>query len=114
MSMSELVRYTKTPKDQMTKMSNRLVEQGLAERVYDPADRRIIRLSLTDKAQSYIGHFVEHGTGCFKPLLTMLDEQDRDTFGQALESLAEIFFKLPCDPENADYHDTGLKCLNRK
>lgn len=97
MSMSELCCFTNTPKDQMTKMSNRLVEHQLVERVFDPSDRRIIKLRLTDKAQVYIDHFIEHDAQCFAPLLSQLNDEDLKNFEYALKLILDIFFKLPCD-----------------
>lgn len=97
MTMSELGRYTKMPKQQMTKMVNRLVEQAFVERVYDPADRRIIKIRLTDTAQNYLDHFVEHDASCFRPLLDAMSDADIAVFQQSLEQLLDIFSRLPCD-----------------
>lgn len=115
MTMSELGRYTKSPKDQMTKMSNRLVEQELVERVYDPSDRRVIKLRLTDKAQDYMNGVIENDAKCFAPLLGQLTQEDKDSFGHALELLAEILSKLPCDGK-CNFRETNLEISsnNRK
>ncbi len=97
MSMSELCHFTKTPKDQMTKMSNRLVEHNLAERVFDPSDRRIIKLKLTDKAQLYIDHFIDNDVKCFEPFLSQLNEENLKNFECALKLLLKVFYELPCN-----------------
>lgn len=99
MTMSELGRYTKMPKQQMTKMVNRLVEQAFVERVYDSTDRRIIKIRLTDTAQNYLDHFVEHDASCFRPLLDAMSDADITIFQQSLEQLLDVFSRLPCDCE---------------
>lgn len=97
LTMSELGRYTKMPKQQMTKMVNRLVEQEFVERVYDPSDRRIIKIRLTDTAQNYLDHFVAHDASCFQPLLDSMSPEDRGIFQAALGQLLDVFSRLPCD-----------------
>lgn len=97
MTMSELGKHTKMPKQQMTKMVNRLVEQEFVERVYDPSDRRIIKIQLTDAAQNYLDHFIEHDASCFRPLLDMMSPEDIDIFQRSLEQLLDVFSRLPCD-----------------
>ncbi len=100
MTMSELARWTKMQKQQMTAMVNRLVEQELVDRVYDPTNRRIIRIRLTDKATGYTEHFLEHDASCFRPLLEALSDQDVADLQRGLELLINVFSHLPCDCEN--------------
>ncbi|HIS68758.1 MAG TPA: winged helix DNA-binding protein [Candidatus Gallacutalibacter stercoravium] len=96
MTMSELAHYTRMPKQQMTKMVNRLVEQEFVERVYDPQNRRIIKIRLTDRALEYINHFLENEAS-FHGFLSQLNQEDKDKFQQALEMLFEVFVKVPID-----------------
>ena len=109
MTMSELGDYTKMPKQQMTKMVNRLVEQEFVERVCDPSDRRVIRIRLTDTAQSYLDHFIEHDASCFRPLLDDMGDEDALLFQQSLEQMIDVFSRLPCDHSKRTLHkgETG-------
>ena len=93
LTMSELASLVKMPKQQMTKMVNRLVEQEFAERVYDPSDRRIIKIELTDNAQKYIDHFLTQDAECFQKLLKQMNETDRSDFMQAISTLMRILYK---------------------
>lgn len=93
--MSELSELTKTPKKQMTKVADRLVEQQLVERVYDPLDRRIVRLQLTEQALSYIDHFLEQDGGYFKSILGQIEQEDLPRFQAAIKTLIEILGKIP-------------------
>ena len=94
-TMSELAEAAHMPKQQMTKMVNRLVEPGLVERVYDPADRRVIRIRLTEKALSYTEQFLDQNAGYFRRFLEEIGEEDREDFMKALEILLRILPHLP-------------------
>lgn len=98
--MSELSKLTKTPKKQMTKVADRLVEQQLAERVYDSLDRRIIKLQLTEHALSYIDHFLEQDGGYFKSILGQIEQEDLQRFQAAIKTLIDVLGKIP----NREYY----------
>ena len=53
MTMTELANFARMPKQQMSKLVDKLVEGGFAERLSDPDDRRVIRLRATEKADEY-------------------------------------------------------------
>lgn len=95
MKMSDLSKITKTPKKQMTKVADRLVDQGLVERVYDPSDRRIVKLQLTERASSYIDNFLEQDGGYFKSILGQLEQEDLLRFQSAIKTIIEILDKIP-------------------
>ncbi len=100
MKMSELSEATKTPKKQMTKVADRLVEQKLVERIYDPSDRRIVKLQLTERSISYIDQFLKQDGGYFNSILEQLDPKDLARFQSAVKTLCEILAKMP----NKDYN----------
>ena len=93
--MTQLASLTKMPKQQMTKMADRLVEHGFVTRYADPDDRRIVMIRLTDKAKEYIDYFLEHDASCFRPLLEQMTARDLEEFGNALGHLIEAFCRLP-------------------
>lgn len=93
LTMSELANIVKMPKQQMTKMVNRLVEQEFAKRIYDPSDRRIIKIELTENAQKYIDRFLTQDAECFQKLLEKMSETDRSDFMQAISTLTRILYK---------------------
>ena len=95
-TMSELSNRAKMQKQQGTKIVNRLVEQGFVTRFDDPADRRVVRGQLTDKATGYIAHFLTHDASCFTPMLSKMSEEDLKRFDHALQELAQVFSRLPC------------------
>lgn len=96
-TMSELGKYTYMPKQQMTKMVNRLVEHQFVERTYDPSNRRIINIQITTVALDYIEHFLTQNAKCFRTLLEQMSREDRAAFQAALGTMSAIFNKLPYD-----------------
>lgn len=100
LTMSELAQWVQMPKQQMTKIVNRLVESEFVERIYDPKDRRTIQIKITDKAVAYIDHFLEEDAGCFRQLLGQMSPEERREFQKAIEIMMRILPKLPCKGEN--------------
>lgn len=94
LTMSELARYIKVPKQQMTKLVNRLVEQDFAKRIYDPSDRRIIKIELTDNALQYIDRFLTQDMECYQKLVEQMNKTDRNDFLEALTTLSRILYNI--------------------
>ena len=53
--MSEIGRLVYISKSNMTSLIDKLVENGLAERLPDKNDRRVINIALTDKGKEIMG-----------------------------------------------------------
>ncbi len=96
MSMGELSSAMHMTKQQMTKTVNRLIELELGLRVGDSADRRIVRISLTDKAHDYMSVFTAQQTNYYNRLFSDMEPADRQRLAQSLTVLYEIFEKMPC------------------
>ena len=95
LTMSELARYVRMPKHQMTKMADRLIAHEFVKRVYDVDDRRVIRLQITEKALAYIDHFLDEDAGCFRKLFENMTEENRDRFQEAMKAMIDILIELP-------------------
>lgn len=96
MSMGELSTEMHMTKQQMTKLVNRLIELDMVQRIGDEADRRIVRISLTEKANDYLGRFSALQTNYYSRLFSAMDEADRDELGNALTTLCRVFEDMPC------------------
>ena len=94
MTMSELARCTRTSKQQMTKIVDRMIARGFVERASDPDDRRIIRLQITDHAQEYIDRFLSQDAVYYRTFFESMPEDDRTEFCRALESIRRVFMHL--------------------
>lgn len=105
LTMSELARYTMCSKQQMTKVVNRLVEHELVERIYDPSNRRIIKINVKEKATLYTDHFIDHNAKCFCPFLELMSREDLDNFRKGIELVYNSLANLPWDRLLADFDD---------
>lgn len=95
MSMGELSTAMHMTKQQMTKTVNRLIELELGQRIGDTADRRIVRISLTENAYDYMSRFAELQTRYYSRLFSEMDEKDLAALGDALTTLDDVFEKMP-------------------
>lgn len=90
-TMTELSRLARMPKQQMSKLVDRLVESGFAERLSDPDDRRVVRLRTTDRAEEYIRHFLEKDAAEYRTFFDLLSPDERERFCRALTEMHGIF-----------------------
>ncbi|MDO4322347.1 MAG: MarR family transcriptional regulator [Lachnospiraceae bacterium] len=97
LTMTELSQRIQMSKQQMTKIINRLVERGFVKRIYDPSNRRIIKIQITDRALDYIEHFLKENAECFRETLEAMDSQELADFKQAIDILTRVLSKLPRD-----------------
>ena len=84
MTMTELANFARMPKQQMSKLVDKLVEGGFAERLSDPDDRRVIRLRATEKADEYVASFLEKDAAEFRAFFDQLEGEERDAQGAVL------------------------------
>lgn len=94
MTMTELARATHSPKQQMTKTVDRLIESNFAERISDPADRRIVRLKLTPEGLSYMENFLSEDAVYYQNLFDEMPDAERKNFYQALQTLHTCFCNM--------------------
>ena len=91
MTMTELANFARMPKQQMSKLVDKLVEGGFAERLSDPDDRRVIRLRATEKADEYVASFLEKDAAEFRAFFDQLEGEERETFCTALRTIHDTF-----------------------
>lgn len=72
-----------------TALSDRLVARGMVARETDPADRRVVRLALTDDARSMVERYRQMKRARMAELLSSLRRED-------LEHLVRIYESLVC------------------
>ena len=94
MTMTEFAEYVHIPKHQMSKLSNRLFEQEFIERTFVPADRRIIKIRITEKAIAYMDHFRDENTDCYHDFLDKMSLEEITQFGNAIDTLLSVFCKI--------------------
>ena len=79
---------------QMTHIVDRLVSLGMAERIINEDDRRVINVVLTDKGRNIVRQCDAIIKKSIKESLSILDDKDIEEMSAALSKLAEIGSKL--------------------
>ena len=81
-------------KPNMTPVIDKLVEEGLVTRDYDPTDRRVILIQTTPKALEVLKEGQEYIKDVIKEKLTPLNEEDISTLSSSLDKLLTIIKKF--------------------
>ncbi len=87
-TMRELARDLDVSESATTAAADRLVGQGLAERQADPADRRVVRLTLSDRGRLFIEKFHRARRGQVEEAFEVLSDAQVRAFVDVLETLA--------------------------
>lgn len=94
MTMSQLAGTLKVPKQQVTKLIDRLYEHHFIERRHDELDRRIIWIQLTPDAQTYLDDYYKKNRDFLMYLDKQLTPQEMDQLNDAVITLKDILSKL--------------------
>lgn len=94
MTMTELAQQMKVPKQQVTKLIDKLSEHNFVERVPDEHDRRATVIRLTPKAITYLEEYYLKNTAFIESLEKKLTEEELHKLNEAAEILGELLPKL--------------------
>lgn len=94
MTMSQLAGTLKVPKQQVTKLIDRLYEHHFIERRHDEFDRRIIWIQLTPDAQTYLDDYYKKNCDFLMYLDKQLTPQEMNQLNDAVITLKDILSKL--------------------
>jgi DNA-binding MarR family transcriptional regulator len=92
--MSELGKFLSVSKPNITFLVERLVEDGLVERIPDESDRRVVNVHLTDKGRQVVQGKREQALAMITGMLSSLDNLDLNDLSQALNKVIAVFAKL--------------------
>lgn len=93
-TMTELAQALKAPKQQITKLVDRLWQCHFVERIYEEKDRRLIRIMLTEEADTYIRQYNIKNTYFTQKLKKQLSEEELTELCKAMETLAKVLPRL--------------------
>jgi DNA-binding MarR family transcriptional regulator len=82
------------PKSNLTKVANRLIEEGLIERKRDEKDRRIINLYITEKGEEELDKHKQFIKDNIKIKLKELSDEDIKKLISDFEDIEEILNRL--------------------
>ena len=92
--MSEIGRRVYISKSNMTSIIDKLVENGLAERLPDKNDRRVINITITPKGKDLLMNWRKHYNNDIKMNLSTLSDEDLKKFYESIENMKEILLKM--------------------
>ncbi len=92
--VSEFSRRLLISKPQMTAMLDRLVEQGLVDRLADEADRRLVLICLTPAGQRVLERSVNSVRTIIAQKLAHLPNPDIELLATSLKNIVDIGAKL--------------------
>lgn len=92
--ISAIGRRMLVPKAQMTSLVDRLIELGLAERVPDNIDRRVINIVLTEQGKNTFEECRNVIKKSIRGMLARLSNEDLREMSLALGTLRDIGMKL--------------------
>ena len=95
MTMSELAASLHTPRQQMSRMIEKLYEDGHIVRSFDQNDRRKICISVSEETAEYINAGREQFDLAFKTKFKGFDETDYKDFKTAIRIVNRILTKFP-------------------
>ncbi len=92
--MSEICRHTEISKPYMTAIMNKLIEEGLAERVSDPDDRRVVNIKITEAGKKELKDFSKRIREAVIKNLSSLGQEDISALHESVMKIRNITSKL--------------------
>jgi DNA-binding MarR family transcriptional regulator len=89
-TLGDLAHQERVSPPMITKVVTSLESQGLVEKMIDPADRRVSRVSLTAKGETWLQEARERRDAWLADRLSMLSADERDTLAAALPLLERL------------------------
>lgn len=90
------------PKQHASKILARLGDLGFVSSSPDPADGRSRFFTLTQNGTDLVRKHIQESNAHFQKMLEKLDEADRQTLSQSLQTLLGILDKIEQDPSWTD------------
>jgi DNA-binding MarR family transcriptional regulator len=94
LTMSEIGSRLYISRPYMTRLADQMIADHLVERQPDPADRRVIKLAITEKGKKYLRQSLTWFKNDLKKNLTGLNDDDVEKLCTALEDTYRILSKL--------------------
>ena len=97
LSMSEIGCRLSMPKPHITGLVDKLIAEDLVERLYDPKDRRIVNVQITEKGVADFCVIKHEISQELRQKLQKLDAETLQTFSSASQQIKDILTKLVVD-----------------
>ncbi len=107
-SLCEVAQYIGLTSPSMSRLVDGLVERGLISRKEHPADRRCVRLTVTDHGLAILETSIQESLAYLTDKLSGVDAESREVIDKALEALRPVFatsIRAPADVELCSHPD---------
>jgi MarR family transcriptional regulator, 2-MHQ and catechol-resistance regulon repressor len=94
MAISRIADFLNVSKPNMTKLVDKLIEEGKIKRVSDLKDRRVTKIEITDVGVAYMENCMDSAKHYAKKKLSALTPQELDTLYNSLDNLLKILNKM--------------------
>lgn len=81
----------------MTKLLNKLIDEGMIERIPGEKDRRIININLTEKGSKYLKNGFLEIQSSLKDKISSLPDEKLDKLNDSLLTLKEVLNEIGSD-----------------
>ncbi len=97
LSASEIGDRLQLAKAQMTKLIDRLVASGIAERTCDPEDRRVYEIRLTEQSRVILEEHRKKAIEAMQDIICRLSDRELENISNSLRSLRDLLVRSTCD-----------------
>ncbi|MBR6337992.1 MAG: MarR family transcriptional regulator [Ruminococcus sp.] len=94
LTMSGLASKINTSNEQATRAVAQLVEKGFIERMHDSANRRIIRIKLTDEAKAFVEQIKREMHEDFLERFSVFTDEELEELAKATNIIADKLTKM--------------------
>jgi DNA-binding MarR family transcriptional regulator len=94
LSISEIGTLIGMKKQNMTYLTNKLVEDGLIQRLHDMSDRRVIKITLTGKGDEYLDKWRKSKIEETKEDFSFYNDKDMNEICRSIENIKQVFLRI--------------------
>ena len=94
LSISEIGNLIGMKKQNMTYLTNKLVEDGLIQRLHDLSERRVIKIALTSKGDEYLDEWRQSKIEETKEDFSFYNDKDMNDIYSSIENIKQVFLKI--------------------
>ncbi|SRR5581483_5866287 len=91
MQLGELAEYLHSVRSNATQMVDRLEAEGLVQRVFDPKDRRVVLVQITEEGRQRYEHGMQARQKLEEELLRQFNQEECEQFASLLRRLLKMW-----------------------
>ena len=100
LSMSEIGCKLSMPKPHVTAQVDKLISEEMVERLFDPHDRRIINIRMTEKGKEDFKYIKQEVSLDMRGRIEKLDIQKLNTLSDSTQLVRDILSEIMTDPHS--------------